>query len=80
MQNSDAFAELKSGNLSVRVTKGEFWSLDFLRNGVRITGSQVKNNGYVQDGNSAQLYVRAPGPRRRRNGVWPGRALYRAGA
>jgi alpha-D-xyloside xylohydrolase len=59
MQNTAEFAELKSGNLSVRVTKGEFWSLDFLRNGVRITGSQVKNNGYVQDGNSAQLYVRA---------------------
>jgi alpha-D-xyloside xylohydrolase len=57
MQNSDAFAELKSGNLSVRVTKGEFWSLDFLRNGVRITGSQVKNNGYVQDGNTARNYM-----------------------
>lgn len=26
----------------MRVTKGEFWSLDFLRNGVRITGSQLK--------------------------------------
>ena len=57
MQNTAEFAELKSGNLSVRVTKGEFWSLDFLRSGVRITGSQAKNNGYVQDGNSARNYM-----------------------
>ena len=42
MHNTAEFAELKSGNLSVRVTKGEFWSLDFLRNGERITGSQLK--------------------------------------
>ncbi|MGL4718948.1 MAG: alpha-xylosidase, partial [Kluyvera intermedia] len=41
MQNTAEFAELKSGNLSVRVTKGEFWALDFLRNGMRITGSQL---------------------------------------
>lgn len=57
MQNSAEYAELKSGNLSVRVTKGESWALDFLRNGERITGSQVKNNGYVQDGNSARNYM-----------------------
>ncbi|KMV35517.1 alpha-xylosidase [Franconibacter pulveris] len=57
MQNSADYAELKSGNLSVRVTKGESWALDFLRNGERITGSQVKNNGYVQDGNSARNYM-----------------------
>ncbi|MEA7609688.1 hypothetical protein ONJ23_25735, partial [Salmonella enterica subsp. enterica serovar Virginia] len=44
----------KCGSLSVRVTKGELWSLDFLRNGVRITGSQLKNNGYVQDTNSGR--------------------------
>ncbi len=42
MRNNAEFAELKSGSLSVRVTKGEIWSLDFLRNGVRITGSQLK--------------------------------------
>jgi alpha-D-xyloside xylohydrolase len=41
----------------VRVTKGEFWALDFLRNGQRITGSQLKNNGYVQDGNSDRNYL-----------------------
>ncbi|MCK1970630.1 MULTISPECIES: alpha-xylosidase [Franconibacter] len=57
MQNSADYAELKSGNLSVRVTKGESWALDFLRNGERITGSQVKNNGYVQDSNSARNYM-----------------------
>ncbi len=57
MQNNAEFAELKSGSLSVRVTKGELWSLDFLRNGVRITGSQLKNNGYVQDTNSGRNYM-----------------------
>lgn len=57
MQNNAEFAELKSGSLSVRVTKGEIWSLDFLRNGVRITGSQLKNNGYVRDTNSGRNYM-----------------------
>lgn len=57
MQNTADYAELKSGALSVRVTKGENWALDFLRNGERITGSQVKNNGYVQDGNRARNYM-----------------------
>ncbi|EPZ4726411.1 alpha-xylosidase, partial [Shigella flexneri] len=30
-------------NLSARVSKGEFWSLDFLRNGERITGQDTNN-------------------------------------
>lgn len=42
IENTERYAEFKSGNLSTRVSKGEFWSLDFLRNGERITGSQVK--------------------------------------
>ncbi len=42
IENTERYAEFKSGNLSARVSKGEFWSLDFLRNGERITGSQVK--------------------------------------
>lgn len=57
MQNTEAFAELKSGNLAVRVTKGTEWALDFLRDGVRITGSAVKNNGYVQDANSGNTHM-----------------------
>ncbi|WP_313047961.1 alpha-xylosidase [Atlantibacter subterraneus] len=57
MRNTPEFAELKSGNLSVRVTKGENWALDFLRDDVRITGSQAKNNGYVQDGNASRQYM-----------------------
>ncbi|MEZ2577977.1 alpha-xylosidase [Buttiauxella ferragutiae] len=57
MQNTAEFAELKSGNLAVRVTKGVEWALDFLRDGVRITGSAVKNNGYVQDANSGNTYM-----------------------
>jgi alpha-D-xyloside xylohydrolase len=57
IENNAEFAELKSGSVSVRVTKGEFWALDFLRNGQRITGSQLKNNGYVQDSNTDRNYV-----------------------
>lgn len=57
IENNAEYAELKSGNLSVRVTKGEFWALDFLRNGQRITGSQLKNNGYVQDSNTDRNYL-----------------------
>ncbi|WP_275349690.1 alpha-xylosidase [Klebsiella pneumoniae] len=57
IENTAGFAELKSGSLSVRVTKGEFWGLDFLRDGVRITGSQLKNNGYVQDSKTQRNYM-----------------------
>lgn len=52
IENIERYVEFKSGNLSARVSKGEFWLLDFLRNGERIIGSQVKNNGYVQDTNN----------------------------
>ncbi|EOT1258018.1 alpha-xylosidase [Cronobacter sakazakii] len=55
--DTDRYAELQSGALSVRVTKGENWALDFLRDGERITGSQVKNNGYVQDSNTGGSYM-----------------------
>ncbi|NTX70992.1 alpha-xylosidase [Lelliottia amnigena] len=57
IENNAEFAELKSGSISARVTKGESWALDFLRDGQRITGSQLKNNGYVQDGNTDRNYV-----------------------
>ncbi|WMY74666.1 alpha-xylosidase [Buttiauxella selenatireducens] len=57
MQNTAEFAELKSGNLSARVTKGNDWALDFLRDGVRITGSAFKNNGYVQDANHGNTHM-----------------------
>ncbi|EOC0059906.1 alpha-xylosidase [Cronobacter turicensis] len=57
LRDTDRYAELKSGALSVRVTKGENWALDFLRDGERITGSQLKNNGYVQDSNTGGSYV-----------------------
>lgn len=57
MQNNVEFVEFKSGSLSVCVIKGEFWFLDFLCNGVCIIGSQLKNNGYVQDINSGCNYM-----------------------
>ncbi len=43
IENTERYAEFKSGNLSARVSKGEFWSLDFLRNGERITGQDTNN-------------------------------------
>ena len=46
IENTERYAEFKSGNLSARVSKGEFWS-----------GSQVKNNGYVQDTNNQRNYM-----------------------
>jgi alpha-D-xyloside xylohydrolase len=57
MENTAEFAELKSGNLSVRITKGNEWALDFLHGGERITGSAFKNNGYVQDANTGRTHV-----------------------
>ncbi|ALB56669.1 alpha-xylosidase [Cronobacter universalis] len=57
LRDTERYAELKSGALSVRVTKGENWALDFLRDGERITGSQLKNNGYVQNNNTGGSYM-----------------------
>ncbi|VVT55634.1 alpha-xylosidase (EC [Kosakonia radicincitans] len=57
IRNTEAFAELQSGSLSVRVGKGDNWAIDFLHDGERITGSQLKNNGYVQNGNSGRNYL-----------------------
>ncbi|XTZ38538.1 alpha-xylosidase [Salmonella enterica] len=57
IRNGEDFAELQSGSLSVRIGKGDNWAIDFLRNGVRITGSQLKNNGYVQNSNSGRNYL-----------------------
>ena len=57
INNGAEYAELKSGNLTARVMKGDFWSLDFLRDGVRITGSQLKNDGYVQDTKTNRNYM-----------------------
>ncbi|EOC0417548.1 alpha-xylosidase [Cronobacter malonaticus] len=57
LRETDHYAELQSGALSVRITKGENWALDFLRDGERITGSQLKNNGYVQNNNTGGSYM-----------------------
>ncbi|EQC4553285.1 alpha-xylosidase [Cronobacter malonaticus] len=57
LRDTDRYAELKSGALSVRVTKGENWAFDFLRDGERITVSQLKNNGYVQNNNTGGSYM-----------------------
>jgi alpha-D-xyloside xylohydrolase len=57
MENNAEFASLTSGSLTVRVTKGDGWALDFLRNGERITGSAWKNSGYVQESNTQRTHV-----------------------
>lgn len=57
IENNACCAELHSGDLAVRLTKGDNWSLDFLRNGERITGSGAKSAGYVQDSNSGKNYM-----------------------
>ncbi|MDH2897278.1 alpha-xylosidase [Rahnella variigena] len=56
-EDNEEFAALHSGDLCVRVTKGNNWTLDFLRNRRRITGSVAKSNGYVQDANSQKTYM-----------------------
>lgn len=56
-EDNEQFAALHSGDLSVRVTKGNHWTLDFLRQGRRITGSVAKSNGYVQDGKTGKTYM-----------------------
>lgn len=57
MEDTNSFAALHSGNLSVRVTKGENWALDFLRNGERITGSVAKSNGYIQNAKEGKTHL-----------------------
>ncbi len=57
IEETDEFAALHSGDLSVCVTKGANWSLDFLRHGQRITGSVAKSNGYVQNARDGKNYM-----------------------
>ncbi|TBM12324.1 alpha-xylosidase [Hafnia alvei] len=57
MENTDDYAALHSGDLSVRVTKGENWALDFLRDGERITGSVAKSNGYIRNAKDGKTYL-----------------------
>jgi len=54
---TDEYAELKSGNLSVRISKGENWSVDFYRGSKRITGSGFKSMAHVTE-SGGQSYMR----------------------
>ncbi len=49
MENNQNFACLKSGNISVRISKGEEWSLDFFDGDRLLTNSRWKNTGYVKN-------------------------------
>ncbi|WP_413741772.1 alpha-xylosidase [Sodalis sp. RH15] len=57
IEDNAEYASLSSGDLSVRVSKGENWALDFLHDGRRITGSGARSGGYVQDEHKGKNYV-----------------------
>ncbi|WP_435924694.1 alpha-xylosidase [Paenibacillus sp. DYY-L-2] len=50
---NDEYAELKSGDLSVRISKGAQWSVDFYRGNQRITGSGFKSMAHVTEAGGA---------------------------
>ncbi|MGF6441760.1 alpha-xylosidase [Paraburkholderia youngii] len=50
-RNTETEASLTSGSLTVRVAKSGDWSVDFLRDGERITGSGFRASGQVHDAN-----------------------------
>lgn len=54
---TNEYAELKSGNLSVRISKGAEWSVDFYRGTQRITGSRSKSMAHITE-NGGQTYMR----------------------
>ncbi|WMT42220.1 alpha-xylosidase [Paenibacillus sp. D2_2] len=54
---TDEYAELKSGNLSVRISKGGAWSVDFYRGSKRVTGSNFKSMAHVTE-TGGQSYMR----------------------
>ena len=55
--NEAEFVSLTSGDLAVRVEKGDDWRLDVLRAGGRITGSALGAGGYATDRQSGRAYV-----------------------
>lgn len=54
---NEQYAELKSGSLSVRISKGPQWSVDFFRGEERITGSRFKSMAHVTE-TGGQTYMR----------------------
>lgn len=46
---TDEYAELKSGDLSVRISKGAQWTVDFYRGTQRLTGSAFKSMAHVTE-------------------------------
>jgi alpha-D-xyloside xylohydrolase len=48
-RNTEEEASLTSGSLSVRIAKSGDWTVDFLRDGQRITGSGFRGAGHVND-------------------------------
>lgn len=46
-EDNEHEAVLTTGQLSVRISKGSMWSIDFYRNGERITGSGYKSMAHI---------------------------------
>lgn len=55
---TDEYAELKSGNLSVQISKGAQWKVDFYRGTERITGSAFKSMAHVTETATGITYMR----------------------
>lgn len=51
VSNTEESVSLTSGSLTVRIVKSGDWSVDFLRDGERITGSGFRASGQVHDAN-----------------------------
>lgn len=49
IEENENEAVLTSGNLSVRISKGTEWSVDFYRGSERITGSRQKSMAYIKE-------------------------------
>jgi alpha-D-xyloside xylohydrolase len=58
MTHSEDFASLKSGKLSVRISKKGNWTMDFFSDEERITGSSFKQLSYIKDSNEKKVFMR----------------------
>ncbi len=57
VEETDGVAILRSGGVSVRISSGEEWRVDFFENNRRLTGSASKSMAYIRDANDT-AYVR----------------------
>ncbi|QNK56410.1 alpha-xylosidase [Paenibacillus sp. PAMC21692] len=58
IEETDEAATLTTGNLSVRISKGDTWRVDFYRGRERLTGSAQKSMAYIKAEGEGKAYVR----------------------